>query len=424
MAKFCDSCGQGLLDSDRFCQRCGTAQPTRPPRPEADRKLAESVPKPELEAKIGDLQTRLAGSVPKEEADTLRARLRELESILAVSIPSREAKAELETATRKLREEIEQLKEKLAAPHPRVKAQAELLSKIAKLEAKLAESVPRGEVERLHAEIAELEKKLAASKFEGDSLRMKVEQLQDRLTESVSKAESEARVNELEAKLSVERRETEVARKTIEDLQGQLSESSAKIDELQGKLSDSLPRTELETTKTELESKIVNLEAKLALSVPKNEVDELRSGVSVASRPAQTLPENDGPSKSCPICEHGNRVDAIFCASCGHLLDSQIGKDKKGEMRPIAQSPIEQPSTVTPVTTGSSKTDLGRLSKLKSMVGSRFKPKKNLIPRPSGVQSGDMLEARLTKLKSLYDSGALTEAEYNQQKTKLLGEIA
>jgi len=280
LTKFCDSCGQELLDSDRFCQRCGTTQPTRPLRPEAYRRVTEPVPKTELEAKIGDLEARLAGSVPKEEAGTLRARLKELESIVAVSIPRREAETELETATRKLRGEIEQLKEKLAAPLPRVKVQtakAELLDKVRKLEARLAESVPRGEAERLDAEIGGLEKKLAASKSEGGSLHAKIEQLQDRLAESVSKAESEAKVNELEAKLSVERRETEVARKKIEDLEGQLSESSPKIDELQDKLSRSLGIENLTRDKNKLSKRIQELEAELARSVPRNELEATRS---------------------------------------------------------------------------------------------------------------------------------------------------
>jgi DNA repair exonuclease SbcCD ATPase subunit len=370
-----------------------------------------------LEAKIDDLEAKLAGSVPKKEADTLRARLRELESILAGSISRREAEAELETASSKLRGEIKQLKEKLAASLPKVEAnaaKAELIDKVSKLEAKLAESIPRGEAQRLRAEIEELEKKLATSKSEGESLRAKVAQFQDTLTMSVPKADSEAKVNELEAKLSVERREIEVARKTIRDLQEQLSQSSARIDELQGKLSDSIPRTEVETTKRELETKIVGLEAKLAPLVAKSEVDELRTGVPVALRPAEIFP------KSCPMCKYRNRPDAIFCAGCGHMF---VSRDEKEGTKLIARSPTEQPSIVTPMMTGPSTAELGRLSKLKSKLGSGFKSQKKVISHPPSIQSGDMLEARLTKLKSLHDSGALTEGEYEQEKRKLLGEV-
>lgn len=45
-----------------------------------------------MEAKIDDLEAGLAGSVPKEKADTLRARMEELESKLAESVPRRALK--------------------------------------------------------------------------------------------------------------------------------------------------------------------------------------------------------------------------------------------------------------------------------------------------------------------------------------------
>lgn len=134
----------------------------------------------------------------------------------------------------------------------------------------------RRKADRLRAEIEELEKQLAASKSEAASLRVDIAQLQDRLGKSIPKAESEAKVNGLEAKLSGARRELEVARTTIQDLQEELSESSARIYELQDKLSKSVPRAELETLQRELQSKIADLEGKLAISVPKAEADELR----------------------------------------------------------------------------------------------------------------------------------------------------
>jgi len=142
-------------------------------------KLAESVPKTELEAlratleaKIGDLEAKLGRYVPKEEVDTLRARLRELESKQAESIPRREAEAKLESASSKLRGEIE-----------------------------------------------ELERNLTGSKSEADSLRADLAQSQDRLAKSIPKAESESKVNELETKLSDTRRDLEVAKTTIEGSQ-------------------------------------------------------------------------------------------------------------------------------------------------------------------------------------------------------------
>jgi uncharacterized coiled-coil protein SlyX len=179
-------------------------------------KLAESVPKTELEAlrttsetKIAELEAKLAQSVPKEEVDALGARLRELEFKQAESIPRSEAEAELESASSKLRGGIE-----------------------------------------------ELQKKLVSSKSEADSQRAELARLEGRLAESISKAESESKVNDLKTKLSAARRGLEVARlseiqtklsgtrrdlevtkATIEDLKEQLSQSSAKILEFQSKIS-------------------------------------------------------------------------------------------------------------------------------------------------------------------------------------------
>jgi chromosome segregation ATPase len=89
------------------------------------------------------------------------------------------------------------------------------------------------------------------------------------VAESVPKTESEARASELESKLSGTRRDLEVARSTIQDLAQQLSQSSAEIDELQGKLSNFVPITELETIKREPQSKIADLEEKLAVYAEK-----------------------------------------------------------------------------------------------------------------------------------------------------------
>jgi hypothetical protein len=104
------------------------------------------------------------------------------------------------------------------------------------------------------------------------------------------------------------------------------------------------------------------------------------------------------------------------------MLEAKNGRQEKDGMKLAAQSQIEQPPTTASIRPGPPTADLGRFSKLKSMLGSGLKSQKP-IPCPSGVQSGDMLEAQLTKLKSLYDSGALTETEYQQEKRKLLSEL-
>jgi len=103
-----------------------------------------------------------------------------------------------------------------------------------------------------------------------------------------------------------------------------------------------------------------------------------------------------------------------------------------GIMLLIAHSSIERLSTVIPMRTmktGPSMEDLERLSKMKSLLDSgvitkeEFESQKSLVLRPASMQSVDPLQTQLTKLKSLYDSGALSEAEYNQQKSKLLSEV-
>jgi hypothetical protein len=337
LTKLCVSCGKGLHDSDRFCDRCGEAQPTRPPQPESYRRPAESVPKTEMDfrraslvARIGDLEAKLSESVPRQEVDKLHVRLRQLESLLAESVPRREAKSE------------------------------------------------------------------------ADSLRANVAHLQDRLAGSVPKAELEAKVNELAT-----------ARKTIEDLGGQLSSSSARIVELQSKLSDSVPRTELETIKNQLESNIVDLESKLAVMIPSSEAQELRTGTSVASRPAKTSSQRAGPSK-CPLCKYKNRPDAIYCASCGHNLE-----DEEGGLKLVAKPSAEHSSSVTATKTA----QIGGLSKLKSLLGSGFESQKKTTSHAPSARSEDMLETELTKLKSLYESGALTETEYQREKKKLLSDL-
>jgi hypothetical protein len=283
-----------------------------------------------------------------------------------------------------------------------------LVARIGDLEAKLSESVPRQETDKLHVKLRQLESLLAESvprrqaKAEADSLRVKVAQLHDRLAELAPKAELEAKVNELAT-----------AGRTIEDLKGQLLRSSAKIEELQNKLFGSVPRRELETVKNQLESKIVELEAKLTASIPRSEVQELRAGTPVTSRSPQTLAQRAGSPK-CSLCKYKNRPDAIYCAGCGHKLE-----DETRQVKLNAKSSIEQSSPVP-----TSKTPhLGGLSKLKSLLGSGFQPQKNTMSHTLNFQSGRMLEAEFAKLKSLYESGALTETEYEWRKKKLLSDL-
>jgi len=190
LTKLCESCREELLDSDRFCDNCGAAQPMRPPQPESYRQPTESVPRTELEslraslaAKIGDLEAKLAESVPRQEVDTLHIKLRQLESLLAVSIPRRAAKAEADS----LRAKIAQLQDSLAGSVPKAELEAKVNElEIAKktiedlgwkllqssatvedLQSALSDSVPRTELEaikrQLESKIVDLEAKLAFS---------------------------------------------------------------------------------------------------------------------------------------------------------------------------------------------------------------------------------------------------------------------
>ena len=386
LTKLCRSCGEGLLDSSRFCDRCGAAQPTRSSQPEPHLHPDEPVPETELDDLTG---------LCKSCGEELHGSPRFCDRCGAAQpTQSPQPKSHLRTTESVPRTELESLR-------------ASLVAKIGDLESKLAESVPRQEVDTLYVKLRQVESLLAVSiprreaKAEADSLRAKIAQLQDRLAGSVPKTELEAKVNELET-----------ARKTIEDLGWKLLRSSATVEDLQSKLSDSVPKIELEAVKRQLESKIVNLEANLAFSIPGREAKELVTGAPVALRPVQTSLYKASASK-CPFCKYRNRPDAVYCASCGHNL-----KDEKARLKLIEQSPIEHSS---PITTAK-RTRIGGLSKLKSLLGSGSKSQKNITPHTPSAQPEDMLETELTKLKSLYESGALTETEYQRKKNKLLSD--
>ena len=212
MTKLCGSCGEELLDSDRFCNRCGAAQPTRPPQP-GSRKPAESAARTELdslkatlEARIGDLEAKLSESVPRREVDTLHVKLRQLESLLAASIPRREAKAEADS----------------------------LRARIALLQDNLAELVPKAELEDKVNELATANKAIEDLRGQLSQSSAKIDELQGKLSNSVPKTELEtikgeleSRVVDLEAKLAASipgsearelRAETSVASRSSEAL--------------------------------------------------------------------------------------------------------------------------------------------------------------------------------------------------------------
>jgi hypothetical protein len=180
LTKLCGSCGEELLDSDRFCNRCGAAQPTRPPQRESYRQPTESVPKTELEslraslvAKIGNLEAKLSESVPRQEVDTLHVKLRQLESLLAASIPRREAKAEADS----------------------------LRARIALLQDNLAELVPKAELEDKVNELATANKAIEDLRGQLSQSSAKIDELQGKLSNSIPKTELETIKGELESRV-------------------------------------------------------------------------------------------------------------------------------------------------------------------------------------------------------------------------------
>lgn len=99
-----------------------------------------------------------------------------------------------------------------------------------------------------------------------------------------------------------------------------------------------------------------------------------------------------------------------------------------GIMLLIAHSPIERLSTVTAMKSGTSMEDLERISKLKSLLDSgaitkeEFESQKDvLLHRGKAQPSG--AEEELRKLRTLFDSGALTAAEYEEEKKKILSRM-
>jgi hypothetical protein len=200
----------------------------------------------------------------KKEGGSLRLRLKAVE----------------EGGSLRLQKEIAQLKERLTASLSDAKmqtAKAELLER---------------KVTTLETKLEELEKKMS----EEVPLRAEIAQLRDKVAESLPRVESEAKLREL-------------SRKLTEEFQRQLQ------------IANSVRRKEFETITDELESRIIDLETKSATrSIRESEGLDLSSGAPTPTRPLQSLRQQIATSRSCAKCNYENRVDAMFCASCGEAL--------------------------------------------------------------------------------------------------------
>lgn len=144
-------------------------------------------------------------------------------------IIARHPEAEKDIA--QLRREIEQLKEEVAVTLAKAEtevAKAEAQDRITKLDAKLAQSVPRHLAERLTIEIKELEKKLALSvpRSEADALADKTRHLEAALTETLERLNlTEARSRNLDSRLRESESETYASSriKELETTRGRVS---------------------------------------------------------------------------------------------------------------------------------------------------------------------------------------------------------
>jgi hypothetical protein len=105
-----------------------------------------------------------------------------------------------------------------------------------------------------------------------------------------------------------------------QDLEEKLLQSSAKVDELQLKLSNSAPRAELETTRSELQSKITDLEGKLASSVPRTEADELRARI--AQLEAE-LSSSVSKAEAETVVKKANELEAALTETSGRLSSAE-----------------------------------------------------------------------------------------------------
>lgn len=102
-----------------------------------------------------------------------------------------------------------------------------------------------------------------------------------------------------------------------------------------------------------------------------------------------------------------------------------------GIMLLLTQGPInEMTMTMTADSSGPETEVIEKLSKLKSLLDSgiitkgEFDAKKNTLLHPeSNAEVANSVEAQLAKLKTLFDSGAITQTEYDQQRQTILTKL-
>ena len=267
-------------------------KPQTPIEPETQKLQGESsqtLQRTNSEANVSELETMLANT--RQELETAKTKIQELESNASRSAS-----------------QIDNLQNELSKSVPREEldaVKAQLDSKNASLEQKLASYVPLNEVKALKTTIAQLEKKLAESvpKNEASAFSENASRLEAMLNETREKLASvEADKQSLESKLadSVPRSELESAKASAE----------TRINELQARLSESKAEVEpLEVA--EPESQMVDTE----LEVPTEHTEDIES-----AEPSTTGIEENAMMPACPSCNASVIQGDMYCGNCGTLL--------------------------------------------------------------------------------------------------------
>ena len=254
--------------------------------------LSEPIPNVNSEGGVTELEDLL--SITRRDLEMAKATIGELESnISASSLKIHELQNELSKSVP--RDDLEA-----------VKAQLEL--KNANLEEKLSASVPKSEADELRNTITELETKLSrfVPKSEQEAFRENASRLEAMLAETREKLTlTEANRRDLESKLtqSVSRTELETSKVTAEarisELQTPLSESNSEADALREKIAALEPRV----TENELDTSIEHIE----------ETDSVE--------PITETGENI-MTPTCPSCNASTLREDMYCGNCGTLLEA------------------------------------------------------------------------------------------------------
>jgi len=237
-----------------------------------------------------------------------------------------------------LNERIRALELKLSASIPRSELDAatseaqvrndQLTGRIRELEAKLVDTVPRAELEvkaseneTLRNEFSKLKESKIASEANITRLTKRLSELEGRLTESVPRSEFESNQYEtktLRQELSKLRDEKAQSETIITHLTGRVHELEAKDSETENLRSE---LSKLRDDKAQLDARIEKLLRDVAPDVRRYFVERLEKGVEeTAHQPVVVL------ERKCTACGAHNRDDVwtIFCSKCGVSLDRDI----------------------------------------------------------------------------------------------------